>query len=442
MGVTKRLAEFATTLEMTDIPSEIISEAKLAFCDWVGVTLAGAKDNEIQSLLAVVELMGGNEQATVIGKGIKTSVLYATLVNGMSSHIFDFDDTSREFQGHTSVTIFPGILAISEWKEISGEDFLKAYITGFEIGCRVGLGATINHYIKGWHATSTIGRFSSTAAAAKLLSLTTDQLVYAFGTAGTQASGLQKVFGTSCKAFHAGKAGFDGLLSAFLAQQGFTSIDNMLEGEKCFWDMYSLDWAPSKALEGLGDIWQLPNNKYKFHASCHFTHPSIEAILALKSAHDIDIGSVQKIEVAVPKQVIEIAGNKTPSQPLECKFSVPYTVANALMRDDTGLDAFTHERINDFNLIALMDKVVMTVDDTISSFESDVTIKAGESTYNIKLNLFEKVVTFEEKHDSIHEKFRSLTDSILKKDVREELIERIESLDKVKNMAEIARLLS
>lgn len=442
MSATKRLAEFATTLELKNIPPEFIAEAKLAFCDWLGVALAGAQDDEIQSLLTVLGLMGGNEQATVIGKGMKTSILYATLLNGMSSHILDFDDTSQEFLGHTSVTIFPGILALSEWKEMSGEDFLKAYITGFEVGCRIGLGATVNHYIKGWHATSTIGHFSSTAAAAKLLGLTTEQLVFGFGTAGTQAAGLQKVFGTSCKSFHAGKAGFDGLLSALLAQRGFTSIDNMLEGEKCFWDMYSIDSDMNKALEDLGKVWYLPNNNYKFHASCHFTHPSIEAVLALKSEYDIDVNSVDRIEVAVPSRVIEIAGKEKPSQPLEGKFSVPYTVANALMRDDTGLAAFTDEKINDADLVTLRDRVLMIDDETITPFESDVKIMVGDKTYRRRLNLIEKAMEFGEKQKSIYKKFRSLALPVLGNDVVEELIERIGMLEKETNMAEIARFLA
>jgi 2-methylcitrate dehydratase PrpD len=419
-----------------------LAEAKLSFCDWLAVTVAGAPEQEIQSLIEVIRLMGGNPQATVIGQGMKTSALYATLVNGMSSHVLDFDDTSRELHGHTSVTIFPCLLALSEWKRLGGRDFLTAYVAGFETGCRVGLGASDNHYLKGWHATSTIGHFSSTAAAARLLGLSAERLVHAFGTAGTQAAGLQKVFGTSCKPFHAGKAGFDGLLSALLAERGFTSIDNILEGEKCFWDMYSSGWDAQKAEEGLGTVWYLPDNIFKFHASCLFTHATIYAVQDLKAQHKIDSDRVERIEVGVTSQVIEIAGKKKPATALEGKFSVPYTVANALMRDDTGMAAFTDEKVNDARVTALRDKVVMVADETITSFESDVRITAGGETYRRRVSLDDRKMPFEEKKKAIQQKFRSLAAPILGKDRVEELISRIDKLEEENNMAELAGLLA
>ena len=441
MSATRNLAEFVSTLNIKNIPADVIAAAKISFCDWLAVAVAGAREGEIEGLLKVAGIMGGNEQATVIGRKVKTSALYATLINGMSSHTLDFDDTSKEFLGHTSVTVFPCSLAIGEWKKLSGADFLTAYIAGFETGCRVGLGASPNHYVKGWHATSTIGRFAAAAAAGRALRLNSSQLVFALGTAGTQAGGLQKVFGTSCKPFHAGKAGFDGFLSALLAKEGFSSIDNILEGEKCFWDMYSADWSEQKAEEGLGSIWYLPENIFKFHASCHFTHASIDAVLTLKERHGFDAEKIEQIEVTVPSQVVEIAGKKTPTQALEGKFSLPYTVANALIREDTGLAAFTDEKVNDKKVTALRDKVTMIVDETVASFESDVKIKTSGETYHCRLSLFDRKMAFAEKKKAIEVKFKSLAGPILGAEKTARLMGQIDALEQVSDITEITDLI-
>ena len=442
MQVTKTLAEFVTSTNIDDLPKEVIDEAKLCFLDWLAVTLAGANDPEVNSVIELVELVGGKEQATVLGRNIRTSILNTALLNGMISHVLDFDDTSIEFLGHPSVTLFPCLLAVSEWKQDCGMDFLGAFVIGFEMGCRVALGATVNHYLAGWHGTSTIGHFSSTAGCAKLLGLNTEQLVYALGAAGTQAAGIKTVFGTSCKPLHAGKACFNGLLSALLAQKGFTSIENILEGEKCFWDMFSTDWDAEKALDDLGKKWNILGNKYKVHASCYETHPSIEAALALKKAYSIDPNRIQKIDIHVLPPVLEMAGKEKPSKALEGKFSITYSVANAILREDTGIAAFTDEKVNDPEVITLRDKIQVIPSDQVSPFEADVIIYTDSSSYQKRLDILQHLMDDKEKKDKILTKFRSLAAFILDKDRIEEIIRRVENLEKEESMADVVRLMT
>ncbi len=442
MQTTKRLSEFITSTDFDDLPSEVVNEAKLCFMDWLAVTIAGANEAETRGLVDVIDLVGGKEQATVLGKNIKTSVLNTALLNGMISHVLDFDDTSIEFLGHPSVTLFPGLLALSEWKGKSGKDFLAAFVIGFEAGCRVALGATVNHYLAGWHGTSTIGHFSSTAGCAKLLGLNTQQAIYALGAAGTQAAGIKTVFGTSCKPLHAGKACFDGLLSALLAQRGLTSVENILEGKKCFWDMFSKDWDAKRALEDLGSKWNILGNRYKFHASCYQTHPSIEAALVLKKAHAIDPKRIQEIEIHVLPPVLEMAGKEKPVTALEGKFSIPYSVANALLTEDTGITAFTDEKVNDPDIIALRDKIKIIPDTQIGAFEADVIIYKDGTRYQKKLDILQYVMDEEEKKAKILTKFRSLAGLVLEKSRVEAIIPRLENVEQEGNMADIVKLIA
>lgn len=443
MEATKSLAEFVLSINFDDLPSEVINEAKLCFLDYLGVTLAGAHDSEVNSLFQVIELIGGKEQATILGKNVKSSILNTTLMNGMSSHVFDYDDTSIEFLGHASATLFPCLLALAEWMGIGGRDFLAAYVIGFEVGCRVAIGASVNHTLKGWHPTSTIGHFSSTAAASKLLGLTVDQLIFAFGIAGTQAAGLKAVFGTSCKPFHPGKAGFNGLLSALLAQRGFTSIDNILEGKNCFWEVYSSRSNPRKVLKDLGIKWNILNNNYKFHASCHYTHAGIEAVLAIKKElKELIPDNIGKIEICVSPMTLENAAIMEPKTGLEGKFSVPYVIANTILRNDTGMGAFTDEKVNDPDILKLRDKIEVIPDNDLAGFNSKVVIYMDDKSYEREINIFTMNLTHEKKKEELLTKFRSLVSLYIKKDKIEELIRRIENMEQEDNMANLIKLLN
>lgn len=442
MEATKSLAEFVLSTNFDDLPLEVIEEAKLCFLDWLGVTLAGAHDPEVNRLFQVIELIGGNVQATILGKNTKSSILNATLMNGMSSHVFDYDDTSIEFLGHASATLFPCLLALAEWMGIGGKKFLAAYVIGFEIGSRVAIGASANHTLKGWHPTSTIGHFSSAAGAAKLLGLSIDQLIFAFGITGTQAAGLKTVFGTSCKPFHPGKAGFNGLLSALLAQRGFTSVNNILEGKNCFWDMYSTRPNPRMALKDLGNKWSILNNTFKFHASCHYTHAGIEAVLAIKKEiNDLILDNIERVEVYVSPMTLENATIMEPKTGLEGKFSVPYVIANTILRNDTGMGAFTDEKVNDSEILKLRDKIKVITDTDLAGFTSKVVININGESYEKEVNIFTMNLTYEKKKEELLKKFRSLVGLYIKKDKVEQIIRYIENLEQENNMASIINLL-
>jgi 2-methylcitrate dehydratase PrpD len=442
METTRKLAAYVADTKFQDLPAEVVREAKLCFLDWLAVTLAGAREADVDSLAQVIALVGGEPQASVIGRPVKTSILNAALLNGMSSHVLDFDDTSVEFLGHPSVTLFPGILAAAEWRRESGRAFLAAYVLGYETGCRVALGASPNHYLAGWHGTSTIGHFAAAAGAGKLLGLNADGLVHALGTAGTQASGLKAVFGTSCKPFHAGKASFDGLLAALLAQRGFTSTGDILEGQKGFWEMFSKDWKPEEALQGLGVQWYILKNNYKFHASCYGTHAPIEAALALKWVEGIEGRQIRAMEIHVSRPMLDVAGRERPETGLEAKFSIPYSVANALLNRDTGMNAFTDERVHAPETVALQQRIRLVPDDTLAPFEAEIRLDLEGRSLRQKFNMLEHVMDPREKEDKIVGKFLALGGLAFAPDRLERIVARVLDLEAEEDMAAWMALLS
>jgi len=254
-GMTRRLAEFIVTTDDSKITPEIYEHAKVAFLDWLGVTIAGMDDPLVEKLMAYAYTMGGNPQATIIGHDMKMSVDQAALINGTSSHVLDYDDTLVSFLGHPSVTLFPSLLALSEWQGKNGRDFLTAYLVGLQAGGTIGVCAGLDHYMAGWHATSTLGHLASAAGCAKLLGLNVTQTQNALGIAATQSSGLKRVFGTMCKPFHAGKVSLEGVMSGFLAQGGFTSSRRIIEGDLGLFEVLTENANEAIVLDRLGSHW-------------------------------------------------------------------------------------------------------------------------------------------------------------------------------------------
>jgi len=379
LKLTKVIAQFIVETDGLDIPAMIYEHAKVAFLDWFAVTMAGKNEPLVLKLIRFADLMGGHEQATVLGYGLKTNVSMAALINGSASHALDYDDVMRVFMGHPSVTLFPSLLAFSEWKEKSGNDFLTSYIIGLKTGTCIGACLGPEHYSAGWHATSTLGRLASAAGCARLMRLGEEQTVHALGIAGTQASGFKRVFGTMSKPFHAGRASQVGLEAALLASEGFTSAKDILEGPDGFFQLLR-GQVNEEAVNSLGKTWDIEDLVQKYHASCYFTHSPIEASMAIINKEGINPQKIQSIRIYVSQMAIDVAGRiEEPNTGLEGKFSMQYVVANALLRGDTGLKSFTDEKVNDPRVREFMKKISLIGDQELTWMSARVEVKIDSS---------------------------------------------------------------
>ncbi|MGA2955516.1 MAG: MmgE/PrpD family protein [Thermodesulfobacteriota bacterium] len=441
MEVTKALSEYIVSLKFSDLPGDVVEGAKTCFLDWLGVTLSGSKEPLTDILLQTGEAQGGKPLATIVGRNKKTSLLQAALINGSASHALDFDDVHLGMMGHPSAPVFPAILALGEWKKSSGKDFIAAFIAGFEAECRISSIVYPEHYLCGWHATGTLGHFGAAAGCANLLGLTPSQTVYALGIAGTQASGIKQVFGTMCKPFHAGKAAMNGLLAALLAEKGFTSSTDMLEGGKGFSKVFSTRMDPPKALERLGEDYAIRAVIFKRHASCFETHPAIDAVLALKEEQGLTADQVDSIHLEAYTVACDIAGIPTPKTGLEGKFSLAFCVALALGDGDTGEPSFNNEKVRDPRLVALQDKVNITPDPGLSPSRAKIKIFTKDGRILEKfMETLDLSKDREKMKKDLTRKFHDLSTPILGVEKTETLISKIRRLDKVSNLGTLTRL--
>lgn len=445
--VTKKLADFVCRTSYQDIPRSVVEHSKLLVLDWLGVALAGSRQKIATVLFDFVKEIDGNgglSQATVIGKGIKTDILKAALLNGTMSHALDMDDYHAPTLSHPTVSFLPAILAVAEFKGISGKEVIAALILAFEVFVRIGYGAGRIHYDRGWHATSTLGRFGATAGVGKLLNLNVEELVNAFGIAGTQAGGVRQVFGTMCKPFHAGKSSMDGVLSALLAEKGFTSSKEIIEGKHGFLELFSdsRNMGAEKILADLGKVYHIPTITFKPYASCGATHSTIDLMKEIRNKTEIDLNEVEEIKIEASRIALDAAGKTEPKTGLEGKFSIYYCAAVALAEGSAGIDKFTDEKVKDPRLVKLRKKVKVTlVEDDDLYFGARVSVRMKNGTEHKGQTLFPKGDPQNPfSYDELVEKFRGVTDGVLSKTKIDQLIETVKILERISDVGSLLAL--
>lgn len=441
MGVTERLARFVRETSYQSFPKEVVHQGERCFLDLLGVALGGSRQPLSRILVKMVKEFGGKPQATVLGHGLKTSVMNAALVNGAMAHALDFDDTHTGSLGHPSAPVIPAVMAVAEWKGLSGKAALEAFILGYEAETRIGMGMGPKHYERGWHATSTFGRFGAALAVGKLLGLSLEQMVQAMGLAGTQSSGLRLVFGTMTKPFHPGKSAFDGVLSAVLAKRGFTCAPNILEGKKGYVEALGEDSRLEPMVENLGLKYEVLTNTFKPYAACLLTHPTIDAIVELRDKHNLKPEEVEEIQCQVAKFCLDSAGQEEPKTALAGKFSVYYCAALALAEGAAGENLFTDKRVLDPKMVALRKKVKATIVPELKDTEANVTIIAKDGQkYSAFVNRPKGDPQNPPTDEELENKFRSLAAFVLPKKRIDSLVKILWALDEVKDLRQLIRL--
>ena len=267
MNIAKQIAQYTIGTKFSQIPQDVLEIGKLCLLDWLGVTIAGAKSDIGSVAKKYLSAFSNPGPATVIGFNKKCDLINAALINGMLSHALDFDDYHMSTILHTTAPTLPAILAIAEYMDSNGKDLLTAIVLSIDTTLRLGMAAGRVHYERGWHITSTIGRFGAVSGVASLLNLDLDTTVNALGIVGTSAGGLRNVFGTMSKPFHAGKAAIDGLMACFLAKKGLGSSSDIFDGKHGFFDLFTENPDYNSLLNGLGE-------KFFLSEVCFKTYPA------------------------------------------------------------------------------------------------------------------------------------------------------------------------
>ena len=370
--ITRTLARFVATHPSRGWSDAVDRGGHRTFLNWAGCAVGAATHDAMRAALAAVQMLQPAAQAAVLGRHDRVDMAGAALLNGISSHTFDFDDTHLKTIIHPAGPVASAALALAEHLGASGRSLIDAIVLGIDVSCRMGNLVYPEHYDRGWHITGSTGTLGAAAACARLLSLDEHQTAMALGIAASQPVGLREQFGTMTKPFHPGAAARAGLLSALLAKHGFTASPRALEAPRGYAQVVSTKTAWHEATDELGQRFEISFNTYKPFACGIVIHPSIDACVQLRE-RGVKPDEVERIELKVHSLVLELTGKKEPADGLSAKFSVYHGCAVGLICGRAGEPEYDDEIVTRADVVALRRKVVASVDDTIDEAAADVT---------------------------------------------------------------------
>jgi len=361
---SQALATFAAELDAARIPAPVLRRAEDLMLDWLGSVLAAAQARPVRSIDRFAQMMGPTDgPSEVLTSGRRTSPLFAALVNAAASHYVEQDDVHNGSVFHPAAVVFAPALAVAQAVGASGAQLLAAVVAGYEVGIRVGEFLGRSHYVT-FHTTATAGTLAAAAAVGRLLQLSPAQMLDAFGSAGTQSAGVWEFLrdAADSKQLHCAHAAAAGLMSAYLAQDGFTGARRVLEGAQGLGVGMSTDAAPAKLVDGLGTRWTLAETSFKFHASCRHTHPAADALQQVMREHGLSHADLERVLTHVHQGAIDVLGRVVvPATVHQGKFSMGTVLGLIAVHGRAGLTEFDQDFLAP-EVAAVRDKVRMELD--------------------------------------------------------------------------------
>jgi 2-methylcitrate dehydratase PrpD len=365
MNELKKLVEYSQRFRLAHVSENVVAAAQYCILDSIGSAIGAAGYEEIPEIVRQVQEFSGENSgncASIWGHNQKTSVFQAILLNGLMGHALELDDVHTPSKTHIGAVVLPAAWTLAESLGAHGEELLEAVIVGYEVMARIGKGFGVSsHRQKGWHVTGTAGTFGSAAACAKLMKLTEEQTINAFGMAGTQSSGLWAFLeeGANCKKLHPARSAVNGFVAALMAKAGMTGPEHILDAKDG--GLYTATSDSSDIMEisrDLGTKYELLYLDRKPYPCCRSTHCAIDAILYVCKTHNVLEDDVESILVRTYDIGVKQCGSSNfPKTSTEAKFSTPYTVASALVNRKLTLKQFTNESINDNRLMEMAGRI-------------------------------------------------------------------------------------
>jgi len=449
MEFTKKVAEYITGENFNNFPQEVIERGKMCFLDTIGVGYYGSGFEASQIAADVIGAYGGVAESLVFGSDKKLPSILAARINGVSCHVADYDDGNPEYKGHPSCVNVPAVLAYAESAGASGKEVLEGFLTGVEVGCKLGKVMGWPHYDHGWHGTSTNGTIAAAAAICKMKKLNIEQTINAIGIAASSASGVRQNFGTYTKCYHAGHAASNGILAASLAEKGYTASADSIEGSNGYIKVLNGE-ANLEYLDMLGHDYTIMNGSFKLYPSCAGTHAAVEAVMALRDEYTIDPEKVEAVDCLSRPMTEGLLVYTDPENEFEAKFSLQYCVASALVAGRLYLQDFSPEAIRRPEVRALFPKIRLLTDakfepaciekNLLAPAEVTITYDGGKK---VSTMLWEPKGGPENpvSWDDLAEKFRGCTADILSPIKTGELIDAIASMETINNINQLTGIM-
>ncbi len=385
------LAEWTATLDAKTLPVRVLTRVADSAIDWWGAVGAGCRHRLAEHYRqALASSLGDvacyDSGCSVAGWSAPYGLEQAAAANAAISHLAEVDDGHKLAVMHPAVTVFPAVIALAEHLCPNLQDVQASIVAGYEVGLKVGTLLGKDHYAV-CHTTATAGCFGAAAAAARLMKLTPEQTLMAFGHVGTQAAGLWQILddkAEEAKAFHPAAATRNGLTAVSLALSGLPAATRILEGPRGMLKAWGLSGDPSILTIPKDHCYQIETTTLKGWPVCGQMHTSLDAmndLLSRISGSD----QVEKVDVFAPLAQLNIANNPNPQSFEEAKFSSKFCLAFLLYQGQLDFANFTADALEITQLQSLMDRIHIIEDPTLTGrfpkerpARVEVTLKSGE----------------------------------------------------------------
>lgn len=376
--MTADAAAFVESVTFDDIPEEALRIGKRCLLDGLGLYVAGSEEHTLDILVDEALEMGGREDALLLGRNIKVPAPMAARVLGTAGHAHDWDDSQVSIDpAHiygllTHPTIPPLTAAIvmsQRLGNVSGRDFMLAFLTGFEVECKISEWMLPQHYMQGMHSSGTVGHFGAFVAAAKLMGLTGEKLRHGFGIAASFAAGIRCNFGTMTKPLHVGRAAENGVTAALLAARGYTADPTALDGPWGFMAVQGGGASPEKIAQGFGKTWTIvdPGVSIKPYPCGVLTHPTIDLMLRLVKDADILAEDIDTVTVHAGTNILKPIRYPIAANHLQAKFSLPAALAMIALARQAGKVEFSDAFVGSDDMQAMQRRIRTELDPEIEA---------------------------------------------------------------------------
>lgn len=455
MGIKEKhlafqLAKFCNELGFDAIPEPVVEKVKQCILDIIGICIAGSQMPWSKQVVEYVRQTAGRPESLVIGHSFRTDVCNAAFANGTFGHSIEMDEQHNPSITHPSPVLMAAALSIGEKEAANGYDFIVAIVAGYEIMTRIGMAVAPSILVdRGFHPTSVNGPLGAAVVAGRLLKLNDTQMLHAISIAAMHSSGLLEYLysGGEYKRAHPGMAAHNGVRSALLAKLGLTGPPSILEGPKGFLNAFSTKPNPHPILEGLGKEFQVLKVAFKPYACCRLIHSAIDAVKILKQKYGFKTGSIEKINIYTCSEMAKL-NNAQPTDIFSAQFSIPFGVSLALIHGCNLISDYTLDALNRKDLMDLARKVRVIPDRSMDKFYPRII--GAKATIEINgLGEISEYVKFPNgepenpmNQEALNKKFRSLASTLLTIGKIRSIEKILESLEEIKDIRCLARLLS
>jgi 2-methylcitrate dehydratase PrpD len=368
------LAQYIFETNYDSLPYAVVDITKKTLLDGIGVILgAGTLGEGCRAFVNLAIQGGGKQESTIIGFDTKVPSYMAAFANGSMAHALDFEDAREGAPVHPNAANIPAGLAVAEsMGKTSGKELITALTLGSDVACRLGLALKEDPIEYGWYTPAILGAFGATTAASKLLKLTPEQMVDAFSLCLCQATCSAEIVyspNSVVRAIRDSFAAKAGVLSALLAREGVRGFNEPIEGKAGLFSLYAKgDYDAGILLKDLGTLFESANISFKAWPSCRGTHAYIEGALEILKEHNISPADIDNIKVIVGEKSINrrlcepLERKQRPANAIDAKFSIPFTVATALLHRGVTLNNFTPQALLDADVLSMAEKVTYEID--------------------------------------------------------------------------------